>query len=86
MDKILITYRGGYGDIYSILSSYHLNKKSKITFLVEEDHAFLKNLYPYVDFIKNPINLLHQKKINQNKITEHILIKENKNFNQRLYD
>ena len=28
MDKILITYRGGYGDIYSILASYPINKNT----------------------------------------------------------
>jgi hypothetical protein len=86
MDKILITYRGGYGDIYSILSAYPLNKKQKITFLVEMDHVFLKDMYPHVTFIKNPIYQLYDKQINQDKILEHQEIKENKNFNQRLYD
>ena len=86
MDEILITYRGGYGDIYSILSSYPLHKKQKITFLVEEDHAFLKDMYPYVTFMKNPIYQLYDKQINEAKIVEHRQIKESKNFNQKLYN
>lgn len=86
MDKILITYRGGYGDIHSILSSYQLKKNQNITFLVEEDHAFLKKMYPWVTFIRNPINVLYAQGVNSDKIKKHIQIKENKNFNQKLYD
>jgi len=86
MDKVLITYRGGYGDIYSILSSYPLSKNKKITFLVEYDHTFLKNLYPWVNFIKNPIYQLYEKKPFNDKIQEHIKIKENKIFDQLTYD
>lgn len=86
MDKILITYRGGYGDIYSILSAYSLNKSYKITFLVEKEHEFLKNLYPWVNFVKNPIYQLYDKKIYNEKINEHIKIKESIDFDQLTYD
>lgn len=86
MDKVLITYRGGYGDIHSILSSYHLKQNKKITFLIEERHSFLKHIYPWVTFIKNPINQLYEKQIFSKEINKHIEIKENKKFNQRLYD
>ena len=86
MDKILITYRGGYGDIHSVLASYDLRKKDNVTFLVEDDHSFLKFIYPSVKFLKNPINKLHVQEIKRDKIIEHIEIKENSNFNQRKYD
>ena len=87
MDKILITYRGGYGDIHSILSAYPIKPNKQITFLVENDHIFLKDYYSYVKFIKNPISQLYEKKINEDKIIEHRLIKENYvSFNQRAYD
>jgi len=86
MDKILITYRGGYGDIHSILASYPIKKNQEITFVVEQDHSFLKFLYPWIRFIRNPIYQLYDKKINQDKISEHIKIKENKEFNQKKYD
>lgn len=86
MDKVLISYRGGYGDIHSILASYPLKKNQEITFLVESDHSFLKVLYPWVKFIKNPIGQLYDKKINSEKILEHVSIKENKNFDQERYN
>jgi hypothetical protein len=86
MDKILITYRGGYGDIHSILASYPLKKNQEITFLVELDHIFLKSLYPWIRFVRNPIYQLYDLKINENKIKEHLEIKESKNFNQLAYD
>jgi hypothetical protein len=85
MDKILISYRGGYGDIHSVLACYPLKKNQKITFLVENDHSFLKNIYPWISFIRNPIGLLHET-INKEKLKEHLEIKENKNFNQHLYN
>lgn len=87
MDKILITYRGGYGDIYSILASYPINKNQKITFLVEQDHVFLKDYYPWINFLKNPIYQLYNNQINQSNIDKHIKIKEDSiNFNQKKYD
>ena len=86
MDKILITYRGGYGDIHSILSSFSIKKNQEITFLVEEDHVFLKNIYPWVKFIKNPIYTLYTNNIFFDKIKEHREIKESKNFDQKKYD
>jgi hypothetical protein len=89
MDKILITYRGGYGDIYSVLTYINNLKKYEISFLVEKDHSFLKQLFPNITFILNP----YDKVINQNLnlfsplINKHIFYKENvNNFNQDLYD
>ena len=89
MDKVLITYRGGYGDIYSILTYFNELKNYKITFLVEQDHVFLKQLFKNITFILNPF----QKVVNQNmyffknSIDTHIFYKENINdFNQDLYD
>jgi hypothetical protein len=86
MDKILITYRGGYGDIHSVLASYPIKKNQEITFLVESNHIFLKAIYPWVKFLRNPISQLYEKEIKRDKILEHIEIKEGPNFNQRKYD
>jgi hypothetical protein len=89
MDKVLITYRGGYGDIYSILTYFNELKNQKITFLVEKDHSFLKQLFPKITFILNP----YDKIINDNlyffkeSINYHVFQKEKINgFNQDEYD
>jgi hypothetical protein len=89
MDKILITYRGGYGDIYSILTYFNELKNCKITMLIEPSHSFLKQLFKDIVFILNP----YEKIINQNLLkfnsvfSKHFDYKDDvKNFNQDLYD
>jgi hypothetical protein len=89
MDKILVTYRGGYGDIYSILSYFNEIKGSKITFLVEQEHTFLSKLFKNVNFIINPIYKIIGGAVQgfSDSILEHIRIKEDtKNFSQDRYD
>ena len=89
MDKILITYRGGYGDIYSILTYFDELKNKKITFLVEDDHIFLKNFFKNITFILNPIKKVVSKNIPffKKSIDLHVSYKENQNnFNQDKYD
>jgi hypothetical protein len=89
MDKILITYRGGYGDIYSVLTYFDELKNSNITILVEKDHSFLKKLFKNVTFILNPIEKVVHENLSffAESINLHTYYKENvENFNQDLYD
>lgn len=89
MDKVLITYRGGYGDIYSILTYFNDLKNYQITFLVEKDHSFLKQLFKNVTFILNPFDKIINENMYffKNSIDIHISHKENvNNFSQDLYD
>ena len=89
MDKVLITYRGGYGDVYSVLTYFNNLKNHKITFLVEKDHVFLKQIFKNVTFVLNPYdNVINDNMYFFKKTIEaHIFHKENvDNFNQDLYD
>ena len=54
--KILFTYRGGYGDVFSIfgvLNRYIAEGGHKITVLCEKPHLFLADSFPGTNWIEN---------------------------------
>ena len=88
MDKILITYRGGIGDVYSVLAYFNKLKNHKITILIEKQHFFLQSIFKDVVFIINPIENIFSKYNNVFSISleNQAKIIESEKINQKLYD
>ena len=88
MDKILITYRGGCGDIYSILAYFDKLKNYKITFLIEKQHTFLQYIFKDVVFLINPVeDIVKQNSSHFNSVLrKYSEAVESEVLNQNLYD